>query len=419
MIIWSLLSLAGLIVLSGFFSASETAILSANRYRLRHRAQAGDKAAHRVLQLLARPDRLLGVILLGNTFANVYAAAVGAVIAHEMFGDMGVAVAGFFLSLIILILAEVTPKTLAALHPEQVAYPTSFVLRYLLWVLYPMVMAVNGISNAVLAIFRVKVTGKAMDVLTHDELRTLVSEAVGKSSRGYQDMLLGILDLGQVTVEDIMVPRNEILGIDLNGNWKDVIRQLEHSQHTRLPVYRETIEDAIGMLHVRKAVHLLVQGRLNEESLANVVDEIYYIPEATPLNKLLVNFRKQKCRIGLVVDEYGDIQGLATMEDILEEIVGEYTTDFAKTIPELWAQKDGSYLVDGGVNIRELNRSLGWVLPTQGPKTMNGLIVEHLEMIPENNVCLRIAGYPIEVVKIEQNAIKIVRIWPDLRLVDE
>lgn len=414
----SLLSLAILILVSGFFSAAETGILSANRYRLRHRSQAGDRSAQRVLNLLKRPDRLLGVILIGNTFANVYTAAVGAVVAHEMFGDMGVAVAGFVLSLIILILAEVTPKTYAALRPEQVAYPTSFLLRYLLWILYPMVWATNAISNAVLAIFRIKVTGKAIDVLTHDELRTLVSEAASKSSRGYQDMLLGILDLGQVTVEDIMVPRNEIVGIDLNGNWQDVVKQLENSQHTRLPVYRETIENAVGMLHVRKAVHLLVREKLNEEFLTKVVDEIYYIPEATPLNKLLVNFRQQKCRIGLVVDEYGDIQGLATMEDILEEIVGEYTTDFAKTIPELWAQKDGSYLVDGGVNIRELNRSLGWVLPTQGPKTINGLIVEHLEMIPEANVCLRIAGYPIEVVRIEQNAIKQVRIWPDLRLVD-
>lgn len=418
MIIGSLLSLLGLILVSGFFSASETGILSANRYRLRHRAQAGDISAQRVLNLLKRPDRLLGVILIGNTFANVYAAAVGAVVAHEMFGDVGVAVAGFVLSLIILILAEVIPKTYAALHPERVAYPTSFLLRYLLWLLYPMVLAANAISNAVLAVFRIKVTGKAIDVLTHDELRTLVSEAASKSSRGYQDMLLGILDLGQVTVEDIMVPRNEIIGIDLNGDWQDVVKQLEHSQHTRLPVYRETIENAVGMLHVRKAVHLLVREKLNEESLAKIVDEIYYIPEATPLNKLLVNFRQQKCRIGLVVDEYGDIQGLATMEDILEEIVGEYTTDFAKTIPELWAQKDGSYLVDGGVNIRELNRSLGWVLPTQGPKTINGLVVEHLEMIPESNVCLRIAGYPIEIVRIEQNAIKQVRIWPDLRLVD-
>ncbi|MDQ2995424.1 MAG: HlyC/CorC family transporter [Pseudomonadota bacterium] len=417
--LWSVTIFALLVLVSGVFSAAETAILSANRYRLRHRAQAGDKSARRILKLLKRPDRLLGVILIGNTFANVFAASVGAVIALEIFGDFGVALGGLVISLLILIFAEITPKTLAALHPEQVAYPTSWLLRGLLTIFYPFVVIANGISNALLALFRIKVTGKAIDVLTHDELRTLVAEAVGKSARGYQDMLLGILDLGQVTVEDIMVPRNEIVGIDLNGDWEDVVKQLQRSQHTRLPVYRETIEDAVGMLHARKAMHLLMHQKLTKESLVKAVDEIYFIPEATSLNTLLVNFRQQKCRVGLVVDEYGDIQGLATMEDILEEIVGEYTTDFARTVPELWAQKDGSFLVDGGINIRELNRSLGWALPTEGPKTINGLIVEQLEMIPETNICLRIAGYPIEVVKIEQNAIKQVRIWPDLRIVND
>jgi len=277
-----------------------------------------------------------------------------------------------------------------------------------------LVWIVNAISNATLGLFNVTVKGKAVENLSHEELRTLIGEAIGKSSHDYQGMLLGILDLGDVTVEDIMVPRNEIVGIDLDQPWEAILRSLENSQHTRLVMYRDSIDNSLGLLHVRKAMHLFAKEKMNKENLATIAEEIYFIPEATPLINLLVNFRKQKCRIGLVVDEYGDILGLATLEDILEEIVGEFTTDFARTIQEVWPQKDGSYLIDGGANIRELNRSFGWELPIEGPKTISGLIVEQLEMIPENCLCLRISGYPIEVVKIESNMINQVRIWPTL-----
>jgi Mg2+/Co2+ transporter CorB len=411
---WLIVILVLLLAVSAFFSAAETGMMSLNRYRLRHRALAGDKTAQRVFSLLKRPDRILGVILIGNTFANVFASSIAAVIAVKLFGEIGVAIGGFIIALIILIYSEVMPKTLAALHPEPVAYGSSLMLRALLTLLYPLVWIVNTISNATLGLFSVTVKGKAVENLTHEELRTLIGEAIGKSSHDYQGMLLGILDLGDVTVEDIMVPRNEIVGINLDQPWQSILAKLEASEHTRLVMYRDSIDNSVGLLHVRKALHLFANQTVSKETLEKVAEEIYFIPEATPLINLLVNFRKQKCRIGLVVDEYGDILGLATLEDILEEIVGEFTTDFAKSVPEVWPQRDGSYIIDGGANIRELNRSFGWQLPVVGPKTISGLIVEQLEMIPETCMCLRIEGYPIEVIKIEANMIDQVRIWPDL-----
>ncbi len=412
--IWFFVILVLLLLISAFFSAAETGMMSINRYRLRHRALGGEKAAQRVFSLLKRPDRLLSVILIGGTFANVFISSLATVIAVHFFGDVGVAVGGFMISLVILIYVEVMPKTLAALHSEPIAYRTSFFLGLMLKLLYPLVWIVNTISNATLGLFNVTVKGKAVENLSREELRTLIGEAIGLSSQDYQGMLLGILALGDVTVEDIMVPRSEIVGIDLDQSWEAILSCLENSQHTRLVMYRDSIDHSLGLLHVRKALHLFAKEQMNKESLSKVAEEIYFIPEATPLINLLVNFRKEKCRIGLVVDEYGDILGLATLEDILEEIVGEFTTDFAKTIQEVWPQKDGSYIIDGGANIRELNRSFGWGLPVEGPKTISGMIVEYLEMIPETCLCLRINGYPIEVVKIESNMIDQIRIWPDL-----
>lgn len=402
-----------LILLSGFFSSSETGMMSLNRYRLRHKAKEGHSAAMRVVELLKRPDRILGVILIGNTFANIFAAAVATMISSRLYGDVGVAIGTFLLTLIILIFSEVTPKTLAALYPERLAYATSLPLKILLKILYPLVWSVNGISNAILGIFRIKVKGKSIELLTHDELRTLINEAIGKASAEYQNMLLGILDLGGVTVEDIMVPRNEIVGIDLDNSWDEILNLLTNSEHTRLPIYHDSVEHISGMLHLRKVLPYMSREDFNKEQLIAAADKVYFIPEATPLNKLLPKMRKHKERIGLVVDEYGEIQGLATLDDILEEIVGEFTTDFARTIEEVFPQKDGSFEVDGGVNLRELNRDLGWSLPTGGPKTMSGLIVEYLETIPASKCCIRIGGYPIEIISIESNMIKTVRIWPE------
>lgn len=404
-----------LILIAAFFSAAEIGMMSINRYRLRNLVRKKNPAAKRVSQLLERPDRLLGIILIGNNFANIFASAVATIIAVKLFGDIGVAIATVLLTLIILIFGEITPKTLAALYPEKIAFPSALVLKWLLFFLYPIVWIINTISNGLLRLFRVKLVKGGLDTISHEELRTIVREATGKTLSMYQEMLLSVLDLQKVTVDDIMVPRNEIIGIDLEQDWEEILKQLTVSQHTRLPVYRETIDQVEGMLHLRRALNLLAQNRLNKKTLSEIAGEIYFVPEGTPLNIQLLNFRQKKQRSGLVVDEYGDILGLITLEDILEEIVGEFTTNLAAARKDIQRQKDGSYLVDGSITIRELNRIMKWDFPTHGPKTLNGLIIEYLETLPSTDICLRLAGYPIEIDAVEENKIKTARIWPRLR----
>jgi Mg2+/Co2+ transporter CorB len=411
---WLLIILILLILVSGFFSSAETGIMSINRYRLRHLVRKEHPAAKRINELLERPDRLLGVILIGNTFANVFAAAIATILAVRFWGGFGVAAATFILTFAILIFAEITPKILAALYPERIAYNASLPLKYLLKILYPVVWLASEIANLVLRLFRVKRSiGAKIDVLSHDELRTIVNEAVGKSTTRSHEMLLGILDLNKATVEDIMVPRNDIIGIDLDEDWPDILAQLRISQHTRLPIYRGSIDNVEGILHLRKVLNIFAESQPDKSELLQAADQVYFIPEGTPLNKQLLNFQQQKIRIGMVVDEYGDIQGLVTLEDILEEIVGQFTTDLAAAGKDIIPQNDGSYLIDGSTSIREINRTLGLELPTEGPKTLNGLIVEHLETIPDSGICLRIARYPIEVLQVEGNTIKTARIQPN------
>lgn len=410
-----------LMILCAFFSAAETGMMSINRYRLRHKVQENFGPAKRVSQLLTRPDRLLGLILIGNTCVNVVASSIATVMAMSMFGDFGVAVVTAILTFVILVFGETTPKTLAALYPEKVAYKSSIFLMLLMKITYPLVWAINTISNSLLRSIGIKVKAKSIDRLSHEELRTLVREAVGKSSLQYQEMLLGILDLGRVTVEDIMVPRHDIVGINLHDDWEDILSFLMKCEHTRILLYEGSIEKSLGFLHMRKALNLIAQKKLNKTSLKKIIDPMYVIPEATPLNILLLKMRHQKSRIGIVVDEYGDILGLATLEDILEEIVGEFTTGFSKPDEHIQLQKDGSVIVDGGINVRDLNRNMHWDFPTEGPKTLSGLIVECLEEIPEEKVCVRIEGYPIEVVEVVGNMIKQVRVMPNLKtsVVDE
>jgi Mg2+/Co2+ transporter CorB len=411
---WLFIILILLILVSGFFSSAETGIMSINRYRLRHLVRKEYPAAKRINELLERPDRLLGVILIGNTFANVFASAIATILAVRFWGGFGVAAATFILTFAILIFAEITPKILAALYPERIAYNASLPLKYLLKILYPVVWLASEIANLVLRLFRVKRgIGTKIDVLSHDELRTIVNEAVGKSTTRSHEMLLGILDLNKTTVEDIMVPRNDIIGIDLDEDWLDILAQLRISQHTRLPIYRGSIDNVEGILHLRKVLNIFAESQPDKPKLLQAADQVYFIPEGTPLNKQLLNFQQQKIRIGMVVDEYGDIQGLVTLEDILEEIVGQFTTDLAAADKDIIPQNDGSYLIDGSTSIREINRTLGLELPTEGPKTLNGLIVEHLETIPDSGICLRIASYPIEVLQVEGNTIKTARIQPN------
>lgn len=404
-----------LIGCSAFFSSSETGLMTLNRYRLRHRAKAGDKAAQRVGQLLERPDRLIGLILLGNNFVNILASSLATIIAIHFLGDAGIAVSTLALTLILLVFGEVAPKTLAALHPERIAYPASVVLAPLLKVFYPLVWLTNLVVNNLLRLFRVNIQTSNQQSLSAEELRTVVLEAGVMIPKRHQAMLLGILELEEITVNDIMVPRNEIEGIDLEDEWPEIVEQLTRSPYTRLLVYRGTIDQVIGLLHLRKVLHLMIhKPDFTRTNLEELLREPYFIPEGTSLTRQLLNFQQQRRRVGLVVDEYGDVLGLVTLEDILEEIVGEFTTDPAASgNRELAARADGGYAIDGRTAIRSINRMLGWTLPTDGPRTLNGLVMEQLEAIPEPGARLTLAGHPTEIVEISGNRVKTAVMWPN------
>ncbi len=405
-----------LILISAYFSSSETGMMSINRYRLKHLVKNNHSGAKRVEKLLNRPDRLIGLILIGNNLVNILASSIATIIGMRLFAEneaLGLAVSTGLLTIVILIFAEVTPKTLAALHPEKVAFPSSFLLRPLLRLFYPLVWLVNIISNGLLRIFRINIHANDGGALDSDELRTVVNEAGAMIPQRHQDMLLSILDLEKVTVDDIMVPRNEIIAIDINDDWEILLRQLRNISHTKVLLYRDTIDDAVGFVHTRDALRLLLKEQFDKTSLLRAVKELYFIPEATPLNVQLLKFQRKKERIGLIVDEYGDIQGLVTLEDILEEIVGDFTTTMAPSASEeIDAQPDGSYIIDRTANVRDINKEMNWHFPTDGPKTLNGLILEHLEEIPECNISLKIEGHPLEVLEVENNVIQRVRVQP-------
>jgi Mg2+/Co2+ transporter CorB len=403
-----------LIFLSAYFSSSETGMMTINRYRLKHLENAGHKGAIRVQKLLDRPDRLIGLILIGNNLVNIAAASVATILCLRLFGDVwGLAVANFGLTLVILIFAEVTPKTVAALYPEKISFPSSFILLPLMFVLYPFVYLINGICNGILTLLNINPVNDDGNNLSREELRTVVHEAGVMIPKKHQDMLVGILDLEKVTAEDIMVPRSEIVAIDINDEWKDIQKQLVNSQHTRVLLYRDSIDDAVGFVHMRDALRLLSKDQFTKASLLRAVREIYFTPESTPLHTLMYKFQASKERIGLVVDEYGDIQGLVTLEDILEEIIGDFTTSMVPDhSKEANIQQDGSVLVDGSANVRELNKEMDWFFPTEGPKTLNGLVLEYLEDIPDANLSIRLAGYPMEILEIKDNMVKTVRIMP-------
>lgn len=398
-----------LIILSAYFSGSETAMMALNRYKLKHLVNKNHGGAKRASKLLERPDRLLGVILIGNNLVNFSAASLATVLALRLFGESGVAVAPVACTIVFLIFAEVTPKTLSAAYPERVALPSAYLLAVLLKIFYPLVWLVNGVSNGLLRLTGMDSTAGGQDHLSTDELRTVVHEG-SKIERRPQGMLLGILDLANVTVNDIMVPRSEIVGIDIEDDMADIINQLRSGQHTRVPVYKDDIDKCIGILHMRNVARFLTQEERTKAALLQETNEPYFVPENTPLQTQLLNFQNEKQRIGLVVDEYGDIQGIVTLEDILEEIVGEFTTDLATTSIDIHPQEDGSYLIDGTAHIREINRTLNWDLRTDGPKTLSGAIIEQLEMIPESNVCLYLDDYRIEIIQIKDNIVRTAKV---------
>lgn len=405
-----------LIVVSAFFSGSETGMMRVNRYRLKSIANSKDSkrtAAQRVQEMLKRPDRLLGLILIGNNFVNILAATLATILAERIWGSMGLWIAPILLTIVVLIFAELTPKTLAAIYPEAIAYPSSIILKPLQKLLYPFVWLINVIANGLLSLFGVSTSDVDDEKLDADELRAIVTEASPMIPKRHQKMLLNILNLEASTVEDIMVPRREIIGIDLEDDWDDILRQLAESQHTRLLIYKSEIDNPQGFLHARHLINISSNKAVTPEILETAIKEVYYIPEGTPLHTQLLNFQRKKERIGAVVDEYGDIQGLVTLEDILEEIVGEFTTDLAADSEDIIPQTDGTLLVDCSVTIRDLNKRLDWELPIDGPKTLNGLITEFLEDLPERGFGFRLYGYPVVVVKADEHRLGWVRIYPD------
>ncbi len=409
------LLLLGLIIASAFFSGSETGMMAINRYRLRHLEEMGNADAKRVRKLLQNPDRLIGVILLGNNFVNVLASSIATVIALKLWGEVGIAPAAGILTLVILIFGEVTPKTLAALHPERVAFPVSYLIQPLLWLLYPLVWWVNFIGNSFLKLFGVSVKKNQEHELTTEELRSVLGNTTTLLPQRHRNMLLGILELEQVTVNDIMVPRHEIIGIDLAAPLSQITRQLANSQHTRLPVYEENMDNIIGIVHLKKLLRLFHHDDVNKDNIRKVAREAYFMPVGAPLYTQLQEFQQHKRRIGLVVNEYGDIQGLVTLDDILEEVVGEFTTSSDNLNQAVFPQSDGSFLIDASINVRELNRIMHWHLPLKGPKTLNGLILDYMEVIPEQSACLRLKGYPLEIVQVTKHTIKTVKVCADYR----
>ena len=382
-------------------------MLSLNRYRLKHLKKSGHKGAEKASNLLDRTDQLISVILIGNNFVNILASSIATVIAIRLWGDAGIAIATAILTFIILIFAEITPKTIAAYHPEKVAFPAAHILQPLLRILYPMVWSVNLITNFLLTKLGFSTNGDDENHLSREELRTLVNESSTLIPRKHQEMLLGILDLEKVTINDIMIPRNELVGIDIDNDLDDIFQQLKTSQHTRLPVYKGDINNIIGILHLRSMTRVLSHTEPNKALLLQACSEPYFTPESTTLNTQLIHFQREKRRIAIVVDEYGDVLGIATMEDILEEIVGEFTTDYSSSSSQdIIPQNDGTFLIDGAATIRHINKSLDWSLPVAGPKTLNGLITETLETIPDTPVCLYLHGHKTEIRQIKDNTIK-------------
>lgn len=410
-----LLLLLFLVVLSGFFSAAEIGMMSLNRYRLRHLVKKNNKQAMRVSQLLAHPDRLLSVVLIGNTLANIIASMAGTLIGQHLYGDMGVLISTSLLTLVILVFSEMTPKTLAALYPQQVAFACSWPLKILQLVFAPLVHLVSGVANGILRLFGFSLDNAQREALTGEELRSVVHEAGSLLPIEHRSMLISLLDLEQAHVEDIMVPKADIIGIDLDLPWHKLLEQLETAQHTRLPIYKTSIDNLIGMIHLRSVLNLLLEDRLDMDGLLKIAESPYFIPEATPLNVQILNFQKMKRRSCFVVNEYGDMQGLVTMEDILEEIVGEFTTDIAALSKDITLEDNGAVIVDASITLRNLNRLLSWHLPLLGPRTLSGLIIEYLGYIPPADCCLQIDNYLVEVLKVGDNMVKSVRVLKSVK----
>lgn len=403
-----------LFILSAFFSSSETALMALDRHRLKYLAEQKHRGALLAQHLLKRPDRLIGLILLGNNFVNILITQVATILGYRVSQDWGVAAATGVLTFMLLIFAEVMPKTLAAVKPERIAFPASFVYSVLIRVMSPLVWLVNLFSNSLLKLLGLHENHSYESNLSYEELKTIVNSAGGHLPHNHQDMLIGILNLASETVEDIMVPRQEISGIDLDNEWSDVEEQLVRSQFTRLLVYQGNVDNILGFVHLRKLLPLFKEGRLDRERFMRMIRPAYYIPEFTSLTQQIINFRNERRRTALVVDEYGELLGLVTMEDILENIVGDFSTVPTAQMREIKRNNDGSAWVDGGTHVKEINKQLSIELPTKQGKTLNGLIIEYLQSLPAKNMSIMVEGYPIEIRKLSSSgdAVKTAVVYP-------
>ena len=400
-----------LFFLSAFFSGSETALMAANRYRLVHKAKKGHKDAKRVIKLLEKPDQLIALILLGNNLVNILIAQIAAYIGYRLYDEIGIAIAAFVLTFLLLIFAEMTPKTIAVMYPDRLAAIAGRIYIVLRIVLYPFTRFSNLITNGFLRLLGIRSNANTVEALNQEELRTAVTTAGKLIPTEYRNMLLGILDLDKKTVADIMVPRSEIYAINIADSVEQIEKNIRSAIYTRIPLCDKTIDNIVGILHLR---HLLSANikEFSTDALKEMARPPYFIVEHTSLTETLINFKKNKRRVALVTNEFGEVQGLATMDDLIEEIIGEFTNDPKTYDTMITRQKDGSVIVDGGCYIRELNKAMGWKLDENGPKTINGLILEYLELIPESAICILIGGHPFEVVKTHKNTIKIVKILP-------
>lgn len=410
-------ALAVLLVISAFFSISEISMMSLNRYRLRHLAQQGNRSAKLAASLLAQTDKLLGVILLGNNLVNAMAAALVTIIAVRFFGNsqLAVTIATLAVTFLILVFSEISPKIMGAAYPEKVAFPASYVLKPLIRLFYPAIWFVNLFVQSLLWILRMRPSEAQEHKISMPELRTLVLEASGFIPKKHQSVLLNLFELEAVTVDDVMTPRSQMEAIDLAAEPDVIWQQLTTSHHTQLPVYEDELNNLVGIVHTRKVLHQAQGEQITIEALKQILREPYFIPAGTPLLTQLQNFQENQRKFGIVVDEYGELQGLVTMADILEEIVGEFTTRSPLKAHFFYAQEDGSWLIDGSCSLRDLNRKLDTKFPLDGPKTLNGLILEHFEDIPEAGTSFRIADHTLEIVQTQDRVVKVVRLCPPLQ----
>jgi len=404
LVLWAALII--LLLISAFFSGSETGMMSLNRYRLRHQRKKSS-GARRAAKLLTKPDKLIGLILIGNNSVNILAAIIANMLAIIYVGKEAAPwVATASLTILVLVFSEVTPKTIAAQNPEWFAFKASHILKPLLQLFSPLVWMVNKLTNGMISLLGFDPNKDRDDGLDTEELKSLVDISGHKLSDSHQGMLRGILDLENTTVEDIMIPRNEVKGLDLEENIDDLMNSILDSEYTRQPIYEGDINNIIGIFHGRRANHLLRSEKVTHNAIKRFAEEAYFIPESTTLTKQLLNFRQTKNRFAVVVDEYGEMQGLVTLEDILEEIVGDFTTNTADEVEDVIARSDGSYEIDGAATIREINKATGWTLPTDGPKTLNGLALEQLQSIPDGNVSFLVEDYRFETEKINGTMVK-------------